>query len=609
MMYIVLVTAIAVLGAFIAPVLLARRQASPRAQDVLVSPGQIMPRVIQNSSIAYSIGLITLAPLLAWGISGEFWPAAVYVVSVGLGFSLIYFLRRPMLRFLDDALIHDCSITVHEFIAQRHGNDPRVRAAAAALTVFAVCGLIVCDMLGLATVLKPLLWGSAGLTELFIAAVFLVVATCTLLSGHAGIMHAAQLQLGLLYFGLFGSTGFLLYLQVSELGAMPVRGVVALVLIAAICAVIHFRRRARYVDANLIGYSAANTAVALRDHEPLRLRLLSRFQKILNSLVGVLAVTLMVLAIVVAALELFVEGASTVARDGLAALQAGTSVSKPMLISLILLPLFHPIVDIVNWQRFAAFAKDRDWNYFKEGQWTAAFKSFCTTYAVEVPLVGLFICLFGAVAGLTLAAPIQADLPQAFIVRLLAQENSVVATILSLLLISLFALAASTMGSLFSSGLCAIGYDIAPMFWLQPASVLGRPAEQIRAKRSTVIAALGMGLATLAAFHLAAAGFDVTFASAKFLGLVFGFTSAQLPFAPLVLVPLFAGAGGFGTVTPAWALAVLFVGGAMAIGITTVGLLVGDESLLPWAVPGCLGSATLLFVIASLLYRRTAAGR
>ena len=177
-----------------------------------------MPRVIQNSSIAYAIGLATLAPLLAWGISGEFWQAVVYVAFVGLGLSLIYVLRRPVLQFLDDALIHDRSITVHEFIARCHGNDPRVRVVAAALTVFAVSGLIVCQMLGIAIVLKPLLSGSSSLTELFIAAVFLVVATCTFSSGHTGIMHAAQLQLGLLYFGLFGSTACLLYLQVSELG-------------------------------------------------------------------------------------------------------------------------------------------------------------------------------------------------------------------------------------------------------------------------------------------------------------------------------------------------------------------------------------------------------
>ena len=210
--------------------------------------------------------------------------------------------RHSVLQFLDDALIQDRSVTVHEFISLSHGSDPRVRVVAADLTMVAVCGLIVCAMLGLATVLKPLPADSAGFTELFIAAIFLVVVTCTLFSGHTGLMHGAQLQLGLLYFGLFGSTAFLLYLQVSQLGAMPLRGLVALALIAIICAVIHFRRHARYVDTNLIQSSATNAGVVRREREPASVRRLSRFQKILNSLIGVLAITLMVLATVVAAL-------------------------------------------------------------------------------------------------------------------------------------------------------------------------------------------------------------------------------------------------------------------------------------------------------------------
>jgi hypothetical protein len=609
MLDLVLLTAVAVLGTFIVPVLLTHRQDSHRAQDTFVSSGHVMPKVIQNSSIAYAIGLATLAPLLAWGISGEFWPAVVYNAIVGLGLSLIYVLRRPLLQFLDDALIHDRSITVHEYIARCHGNDRRVRMVAAALTVFAVCGLIVCEMLGLATVLKPLLSGSALLAETFVAAVFLVVMACTIFSGHTGIMHAAQLQLGLLYFGLFGSTACLSYLQVSELGTLSARGTLAIALIAVICAVMHFQRRARYVDTNLIRHSAANNGTAFREHAPVRLRLLSRFQKILNSLVGVLAVTLIVFAIVVAALELYVGGASTVARDSLTALQAGPSVSKMTLISLILLPLLHPIADIANWQRLAAFAKSRDWNYFKEGQWTAAFKSFCATYAVEVPLMGLFICLFGAVAGLTLATPSQGNVTQAFIARLVSQENSVAVAVLLFLLLGLFAIAVSTMGSLFAAGLCAVRYDIVPMFWPEPTSALRSVVEEGRATRLTLIGGLGIGLAALAAFHLAGAGFEDAFAGARFLGLVFGFSSAQLSFAPLVLAPLIAGAGGIGTLTPTWALAVLIVSGAIGIGITMVGLVVGYESSLSWVVPGCLGSAASLFVIASLSHRWTAAGR
>ena len=606
MPYLVLVTAVVVLGTFIVPVLLSCRQASSGAQGAFVSHGHVAPGVIQNSSIAYAIGLTTLAPLLAWGITGEFWPAIIYVAFVGLGLSLIYVLRRPVLQFLGDALIHDRSTTVHEFIARCHGNDPRVRAVAAALTLFAVSGLILCQMLGIEIMLEPLLSGSSSLTELFIAAVFMVVATCTFSSGHTGIMHAAQLQLGLLYFGLFGATACLLYLQVSELGTTPARGTFAIALIAIVCAVIHFRRRARYADTNLIRFNWAVYGTAFREHEPVTLRLLSRFQKILNALVGVLAVTLIVLATVVAALELYIEGAPTVE---LASVQASSSVSTMTLISLILLPLFHPIVDIVNWQRLAAFAKIRDWECFKEGQWIAAYKGFCATYAVEVPLVALLICLFGTVAGLTLAAPIVGDVSQAFIVRLAAQENSVAIAVLSFLLLVLIATAVSTMGSLISAGLFTIRFDIVPMFWPEPTSVLRRAAEEVQATRLVLAVGFVIGFGTLTAFHLASVAFESAFVRARFLGLMFGFSSAQLPFAPLVLVPLFGGASGFGTVTPAWALAVLFAGGAIAIGITTVGFVVGYESSLPWAVPGCLGSATLLFVIASLLYRRTAAGQ
>ena len=185
MLYLALVTAAAVLGAFIAPSILAYRQSGPRAHDAAPSAGHVAPRVIQNSSIIYRLGLVALAPLLAWGIGGELWPVAAYLVSVGLGLSLFYALRRPILQFLEGALVHDRSITVHEFIARRHGNDPRVRAFAAALTVFAIYGLIVCVMIGLAIVLRTVFSGSGGIADLFVVAIFLVVASFTFGFGPA----------------------------------------------------------------------------------------------------------------------------------------------------------------------------------------------------------------------------------------------------------------------------------------------------------------------------------------------------------------------------------------------------------------------------------------
>jgi hypothetical protein len=593
-------TAATVISIFIIPVLLVRRDGHRRAQDYFVSSDHVLPKVIQNSSIAYAIGLATFGPFFAWGASGDFWPAILHAAFFGFGLILLYALRRPMLKFLARALSHDRSFTVHEFIARRHGNDPRIRGVAAALTVFALSGLVICETLGLATVLKPLLSGSESLTHLFIAAVLVVVTSCTIVSGHAGIMHAAQLQLGVLYFGLFGSMTFLLYLQMSDLGSMPERGTFATALIIVASTVMYFYRRVRYVDSNSLRYRVSNIVAADRDRERLQFRLLSRFQKILNALIAIFTV----LAIIVAAIEFFVAGFPTIAHDSAAALQ-GTQVSNLMLISLILLPLFHPIVDIVNWQRLAAFEKDRDWDYFEAGKWTEAFKSFCATYAFEVPLVKLLICLIGAVAGLTLTTPGQGDAGQAFVTQLVAQENFVATAVLSFLLFSLFAMAVSTMSSLFAASLCTVRYDIWPMIRSKSTSGPTRGTEKAQGIRWTMIAGAGMGFAVFAAFYVVDTSLKITFASAGFLVLVFGFSSFQLSFVPLVLGPLIARSGGRGTVSPGWALAIMGVSAAVAIGTTVAYLATGYDLLLSVAVPGCLGSGALLFLTARVWLRQT----
>ena len=55
------------------------------------------------------------------------------------------------------------------------------------------------------------------------------------------------------------------------------------------------------------------------------------------------------------------------------------------LISLLVLPLLQPIVDVVNWQRVAAFASLRDGGQYKDDEWTAAFKTFGTTFSRKCP--------------------------------------------------------------------------------------------------------------------------------------------------------------------------------------------------------------------------------
>ena len=72
--------------------------------------------------------------------------------------------------------------------------------------------------------------------------------------------------------------------------------------------------------------------------------------------------TSIVLAIAVVGMEFYIDGMSMVVGDSVAAVEAGlpvsnSPVSNATLISLVLLALLHPVVDIVNWQRLAAFAK------------------------------------------------------------------------------------------------------------------------------------------------------------------------------------------------------------------------------------------------------------
>ena len=612
MLHIALVTAVAVLGAFVVPTVLAYRQARagamPASRDhispnVHVAPSiHVAPRVIQNASIVYTLGLVALAPLLAWGITGELWPVLLYLLAVGLGLFLLYALRRPILQFLDDALLHDRSITVHDFIARRHGGDSRVRALAAALTVFALYGLSVCVMVGLAIVLRPIFSGSGAVTDAFIAVIFLIVAACTIFAGRLGILYATQVQLGFIYLGLFAATVFLLYLQGSAVGVMPLKGIVALLLIAVVCAIVHFRRRARYVDTSIrASIAGADTP---RGREPVGVRLLVRLQKILNTFVGILAMTLMVLATIVAALEIFLGGVPDIAREGLAALAAGTSASAMTLVSLIVLPLLHPLVDIVNWQRLAAFARLRGGSELKNGEWAAAFKTFGVTYAIEVPLMALFIVLFGVIAGLTLTGTSVGDATGVFMTSLLALETSVATIIASLLMLGVLALAAATIGSLFAAGLCVVRSDVVPAL----RSRSGGSADEGPA-RTPLIAGLIFGGLVLVTF--AVADRVGTADSAGLLGAMLGFGSAQIALAPLVLVPLLAGRTRFSAVTAPWALAVLLVGGAIAVSMTIAGLVFGKVAPLSWAVPAVFVSSMLVFAVGAFAggrQGRTASG-
>jgi hypothetical protein len=409
-------------------------------------------------------------------------------------------------------------------------------------------------------------------------------------------MRSAQSQLGLLYLGLFGASALLLYLLISTLRPMSPHTTFATVFVAACCAIIPIYRRSRYVDTGPI-WRANSDTIDSSSQGPSGARLFRRFEKILNACISVCAAWVIVLA----AMELYSDGLPAIARESAAALQTGTRVSGMGLAALLLLPLFHPVVDMTNWQRIAAFVKDsRD---FEPSQRPAIFRGILRIYAVETPLMSLFMCMFGVIAVVSMATPGGADAIEAFIRELAAEEN-VMAAALSLLLVSVFAIALSTMSSLFLASLCTVRYDVLPAFWPELASAKAQAVEE--ATRRTVMVGGGLYLVMIVAGFLSAdACLHISFASSEFLGLLFAFCCAQLSFVPLILGPVIGRrSGGFGTVSPGWALVILGFGAVVGLVAVAVYLTSGNESWLWSAVPACLGSGLMLFIVARLWPQR-----
>jgi Na+/proline symporter len=267
--------------------------------------------------------------------------------------------------------------------------------------------------------------------------------------------------------------------------------------------------------------------------------------------------------------------------------------------ALFLLPLFHPIADLTNWQRIAAFEKDRA--LLEPAQGSAVFRRIITTYAVETPLITLFMCMLGAIAVTATETAADGDVIRNFVQQLTSQQNEVADGALCLLLVSIFAAVLSTMSSAFSAVLCAIRYDILPAFSPEPVAGPAQGTEKAAATRGSIIAACGLYLATAVAFYIANAHLRVSFASGDFLALLFAFYCTQLSFVPLIVGPIIGRTGeGFGTVSAGRALVILGLGSAIGIGAVIIYLATRDERWLWAAVPACLGSGFFVFAIARL---------
>jgi hypothetical protein len=571
------------------PNLFLRRRSYPRAQDYFVSSVSTPPAVIRNASIGYVLQMAIFGPFFAAGATGHVWPFIIAAGAFGLGLGVLYVLRGPILAFVDEALVHDRSITLHEFIAKNHGGNARVRVLASSLTVEALCGLIVGEALAISTVLKAILPDDAVSSTGITLTLLMLTVLGTVMAGNSGAMRAVQSQLGLLYLGLFGSAALLFYLQVSELRPLLPHGMLALVYFTAACAVLFLSRRSRYVDTSAfpVRDSAGPDASG---REPTLARAFRRLEKILNVVISVFVA----LIVVMGGMELYAEDFVPILRDSALALQAGSSLSSLTLLALLLLPLCYPIVDVVNWQRIAVFAKDA---YPTTAERQAAFRKFFRGYMLESPLLWVFMGLFGAIAAVATETPDDVEVLEDVITQLLSEPNVIVNGALWLLVLAVFATALSTTISLFSASVCAIRYDLLPAVRPDLASAKAAPEHQAVATRRAILAGCAILLAMVAVFFIAGTAASITLTTSDVLAVVLVFYCVQLPFVPLVLGPALGAPGG-GHVSARWALAILAVGATVAIVAVAVRVATGSESWLWAAVPASLGTSIALFAAA-----------
>jgi hypothetical protein len=595
-MSLVLLPLIVALGICLVPIwLLPRRQLRPR--EYFIGSQATPPDVIRNCYVAYPLRIATFGAFFAWGASGDFWPAIITAACFGLGLYLIYALRRPLLAVLDSALDGAASMTVPAFIAKCHGNDDRVRLLTACLTLISLTGLITAEAFATAALAGPVMMESARSAGLLAEGMLALAVLYTILAGNSGVMQAVQLQAGMIYLALFGSTALLLYFLVSDVTAMPPHGSFAVIFIAAACVFILFYRRFKYVDSTPIsGTNGPNAGNGSRP--PSISRLLRRLAKTLDKFISVFVI----LTVVLIVMEFTAFSVPVMARDSIAALQTGTGIAGTALLTIVALPLLYPIVDAVSWQRLAVLAKDTGSDPdLRSATITRIFNSL----AAEVMLLLLLMCMLGAIAAVAAATPVGPNALQTFIGQLALDESLPASLGVSFLLLGVLAMALSAMSSMFSASLWVLRYDVLPALWpaLAPEGISS--GDEAIARRRAILVGCALCLAAILSMHVADSLFGVDFTSTTFLALLLACCCAQLSFVSLLLGPL-AQSGGSGAVSAPWALVIVGVAAASGIAGVIVYLATGAEPWLWAAVPACLGSGIVLFAIARFCQRQSA---
>ena len=591
-----LLALIVCVGISCVPIYLLGRGVFARAREYFVASEHTPPGVVRNSSIAYSLQIATFGQFFGWGAKGEFWPAMIFSAMFGAGLYLIHRLRLPMRAFMSQALERDRSVTVPGFIARQHGNDARVQLIAATLSVCGFAGLIASAAIGAASLVRPVLPGGLNTTFPIACSLLVLMLLYTIPAGNSGAMRSAQVLLGILYFALIGSTLIVLYMLISSAGQMPPQGTFAVTVLVACCAIVLIYRKSRYIDTTRIGSPVSGEAT---DIELFGARLFRRFSWIVIVLIAVLAATTLVIALI----GLYAQGVTTVITENVSALRAETQTSISGLLTLVLLPIFYPIVDTTNWLRITALEIDPHSDRVGAGRNPETLTRVLAMYASVSALVWLLICMFGTIAVLATNTPGGADVLGSFMMRLASQQNDPADVASGLLLVSVIAMAVLTSSAMFSAVLATIRYDIIPTVWSSLAPERAQPCNQDLARRRAVIAGSSLCVVMLIVLFVLNDNPALSFANSRFLHLQLACLCTQLAFGPLVLGPLIS--GNSAAISSAWAIAVISAGFAVGQGVIIVSLQPERTAWLWSAIPACLGSGLSLYAVARFWTSKT----
>jgi len=589
MTYLLFLPLIIALSLYLVPAIVLSQPSFKTAKDFFVGSSQTSPIIFQNSSIAYQLQMATFGAFFLWGVTEDYRPALVNSVCFLVGLLLIYRLRHPLIRFLNDALRGDSSITVHEFLARKYGDARLVRLVSSLLTVVALIGIAIGEIFGVATVIRPLMPQDVQALYIFVFGMLLLMFVYTVSAGNSGVMRSDQAQLGTAYFGLFVAALMMLAGLYASGKPLSPQVVLCTLVFGGSALMMLIYRRFRFLDTSLLQANSKSNG-NMAEH-PASVRAFNHFERFLNVSCVVLAVALMAFAVL--AFRQVPLASLSAAFSG--AVLRPTTFPTIAIVALILLPIFYQFVDITNWQRIAAFEKTNAELSDRERKFRRSF----LIYAIESPIVWILMCMFGTLCAAALLIPANAKDMSA--VTSAVNDGTVYGAILLMaFLIAVFSIALSTMSAVFSATLCAIRYDILPSF--HPTQSAGR----VSAVQEAHVARRAIAYGVLAYLLIAAGlyGVDaakISFGSSQYLSLLFSFYCAQLSFVPLILGPILLHPKR--NVSSGWALFVLLAG--TTAGILPVGwsLYTGSEIWFWSGIPLCLTVGVLLYLLGLLICR------